>query len=313
MSSILLYPSLTDELKGMIRVQERKYEFYYNNKEGEEKILVDEPIEAMPSICCIKDEEGIWTQDDYDLGFRKKYCLRTFQCLFGKNGIASINSKLGLAIVWTSSDSKQRGVVEIGRFGYSDDILDVEVEKLFGKAQLRGEVNFTTILFVAEVGTPTEDELHLANHSGYVLGELEDSFTIRLDGNGSVFPVFEVAEKRQPLWYVKCDWIDPTIDSFSDYVSINLNTAHKDYKYIDRKQKYFNSQLLTEIMASAICVIIERLRTETGYWEQIMGNDSLEQGSVGQAVYYFAETLEWDLSTPESVAICTRKFFEQRM
>lgn len=312
MSSILLYPFLTDELKSKIRFQNRRFEFYYNNKEGEEKPLTDEPIEAMSSIYCIKDQEGVWTQDDYDLGFKRKYCLRTFQCLFGKNGIASINSKLGLAIVWTSSDSKQRGVVEIGKFSYTDRILDIEVEKNFGKAQLRGEVNFTTILYISEVGTPEDDELHLANYSGYVLGEL-DSFTIRLDGNGSVFPVFEVSEKGQPLWYVKCDWIDPTIDSFSDYVSINLNTAHKNYKYIDREQKCFNSQLLGEIMASAIGVIIDRLRTETGYWEQIMSNDSLEQGSVGQAVYYFAETLEWDLSTPESVAICTRKFFDQRM
>lgn len=44
-----------------------------------------------------------------------------------------------------------------------------------------------------------------------------------------------------------------------------------------------------------------------------MGNDSLEQGSVGQALYYFMETLGWDLSTPEAVSLSVRKFFDQRM
>ena len=66
-------------------------------------------------------------------------------------------------------------------------------------------------------------------------------------------------------------------------------------------------------MASAITVLIEKLRLDTGYWEQIMQGDNLENGSVGQAIYYFMETLEWDLSSPEATSLSARKFFDQRI
>lgn len=105
-------------------------------------------------------------------------------------------------------------------FGYSDVIIEKVAEKEFEVAQLRGEVVFSTILYIADAGTPDSDELHLANTKGYVLGKLED-YTIKLDGNGSIFPVFEVSEPGQPLWYVRCDWIDqPLICSLIAFPSI---------------------------------------------------------------------------------------------
>ena len=311
-NKILLYPSLNEDFISRIRFQKQRINFYYTDKDDEEYELIDEPIEALSSVYCIKDENGVWTQDDNNLCFRRKYCLRTFQCLFGENGIACADAKLGIAIQWTSSDSRQRGVIRIGEFGINDSILEAEAEKRFGKAQLRGIVNFTTVLYIAKAGMPNENEKHLANTDGYILGEL-DSFTIKLDGSSSTFPVFEVSEPGQPLWFVKCDWIDPTTDLFSESVSINLNTAHKNYAYIDRTQKQYDSQLLAEVMASAITLIVEKVRFEHGYWDQIMAGEDLEQGSVGQAIYYFKETLDWDLSTPESVSLYARKFFDQRM
>lgn len=310
-SNMLLFPTLTKDLEKKIRFQKKPFTFYYV-KDEEECILVDEPIEAQSSICFIKDEAGIWSQDEFNFCFRRKYCLRTFQCLFGENGIACHSAKLGMAIIWTSSDSKQRGVIPIGEFGEKDIILEATAKMEYHKAQLRGEVNFSTILYIAEAGEPKASELHLANENGYILGEL-DNYTIKLDGCGSAFPVFEVYEENQPLWYVKCDWLDPTVDLFEDCISINLNQAHKNYKYIDQKDKMYNGQLLAEIMASAITIIIEKLRSDPGYWEQVIINDSLENGSIGQAIFYFSDTLQWDLSTPESVSLCARKFFDQRM
>lgn len=311
-SNIMLYPSLNDEMMGKIRFQKQKYKFFYTDIYDEEYELCEEAVDEFSSIHCIKDENGIWTQDDYNFCFRRKYCLRTFQCLFGENGLVCKDARLGLAVQWTSSDSRQRGVVKIGEFSAQDTIMEAEVEKHFSKAQLRGEVTFTTVMYVAQAGHPDESETLFANENGYLLGKL-DTYVLKLDGNSSSFPVFVVSEPGQPLWYVKCDWLDPTVDSFSDSVSINLNTAHKNYMYIDRNQKVFNSQLLTEIMASAITLIIEKIRQESGYWEQIMQGDSLEQGSVGQAVYYFMNTLEWDLSSPESVSLSVRKFLDQRL
>ncbi len=311
-SDIMLFPSLNEELISKIRFQNKKFYFYYTDEDDEEHELLDEQVDAFSSFYCIKDENGKWTQDDNNLCFRRKYCLRTFQCLFGENGIACKNARLGMAIQWTSSDSRQRGVVKIGEFSVDDQILETEVEHRFVKAQLRGQVNLSTVIYLAKSGNPSEEEGHLANTEGYILGELE-SYTLKLDGSSSAFPVFEVSEPGQPLWYIKCAWDDPTCDAFSECVSINLNTAHKNYAYIDRNQKVFDSQLLSEIMASAITLIIEKVRYDTAYWDQIMRGENLDQGSVGQAIYYFKSALGWDLSDAETVSLCARKLFDQRM
>ena len=185
------------------------------------------------------------------------------------------------------------------------------MEIFFSDAKLRGDVNFSTVLYIAQSGTPEEDETHLANEEGFIIGEL-DSFDLKLEGSGSLFPVFEVFEAEQPLWYVRCDWTDPVSDSFADTVSININTAHKNYKYIDRMQKTFCSQLLVEVMSSALCCIIEKIRSEN-YLEQILGDEDMEHGSVGEAVRYFSNTLGWDFSTPDKLSLSTRKFFDRRI
>ena len=86
--NILLFPSLTDDLLKKIRFQKTKYVFFYTDGDDQERELTDEPVEALSSIYCIKDESGEWDQDKNDFGLRRRYCLRTYQCLFGPTGIA---------------------------------------------------------------------------------------------------------------------------------------------------------------------------------------------------------------------------------
>ena len=65
-------------------------------------------------------------------------------------------------------------------------------------------------------------------------------------------------------------------------------------------------------MSSALCCIIEKIRSEK-YLEQILGDEEMERGSVGEAVRYFAYTLGWDLSSPDKLSLSTRKFFDGRI
>jgi len=311
-NNFMLFPSLSEEYLKQIRFQSKSTEFYYTNREGEEFELTGELIDQSTSTYKLRDNRGVWTQDDYNFGFRKKILLRTFQCLFGPAGVACRNARIGLAVTWTSLDSKQRGVFEVGQFGIDDIQLQEEADIQFQKAQLRGSVDFITVLYIADAGTPDDNEGHLANTPGFILGELE-RFTVKLDGSGSILPVFEVREEGQPLWYVKCDWNDPTSEALKETVSININMAHKNYKFLDRNQKTFDNQLLIEVMSSALLLIIERLRAEEAYWEDIMNGENLERGSVGEAIYYFKTTHNWDLSSPMSASLSMRKFFDQRM
>lgn len=310
-TNISLFPTLNAELLGKIRFQPSPYEFYYV-RDDQEFILNADVMDGSSLLHKIVDEEGIWTPDDYSLCIRRKYSLRTYQNLFGENGIACKNAILGLAMMWTSADSKQRGVIQIGEIKNSMDDLDFMLDYEFIKAQLRGSVEFTTIIYIKIAGTPSWDEGHLANEYGCILGEF-DKFVIKLDGTGSVFPVYEVKEPGQPLWYIKCDWDDPTYEQFAECVSININTAHKNYKYLDKTKRTFNESLLQEIMANALCIIITKLKEQDNYWDATINGDDLQSGSVSEAIYYFISTLEWDISTPEKMSLSIRKFFDQRM
>ena len=318
-TSIYLYPSLTDNMLREISFQGRKYTLSYLDREGDEKELDYEPAELESGINCIKTD-GIWNPDKNNLFIRRSVVLKGFRNLFGPRGIACRNAKLGLSVVWTSPSSRQRGATGIMVFGVSEknyaenkdrtfEESDIEIE--LRKATLRGDIKFSTVLYIAESGIPADDEMHLTNEEGFILGEI-DSFTLRLDGTGSLFPVFEIYDKDQPLWNVRCDWTDPVSDLFAESVSININTAHKSYKYIDRTQKSFCPQLLVEVMSAALCCIIEKIRSEK-YLDQILGDEEMEKGSVGEVIRYFENTLGWDFSTPDKLSLSVRHFFDGRI
>ena len=65
-------------------------------------------------------------------------------------------------------------------------------------------------------------------------------------------------------------------------------------------------------MSSALCCIIEKIRSEK-YLEQILGDEEMDRGSVGEAIRYFAYTLGWDFSAPDKLSLSTRKFFDGRI
>lgn len=315
---IFLYPSLNEGLKEGV-FQAKKYAIYYVNHNGCEKELEYEPADVGTSVNCLKTD-GVWNADNFNLCIKRAIALRGFRKLFGPDGIACRDAVLGVSVIWTSPDSRQRGSKPIMTISVSGEdftgtqdhtFSEGEIDITFSKAKLRGNVNFSVVLYIAKAGVPKEDETHLANEEGFVLGEL-DSFILRIEGTGSLFPVFEVYEENQPLWYVRCDWTDPVSDSFSETVSININTAHKYYKFIDRTQKTFCPQLMIEVMSSALCCIIEKIRSEK-YLEQILSDEEMEQGSVGEAVRYFTYTLGWDVSSPDKISISTRKFFDGRI
>ena len=316
---IFLYPSLNDEIIGEGIFQTKEYKISYIDRDGLEKNLDYETAEYGSSVSCLKTD-GVWSADKYNLCIKRTIVLRRFRNLFGPDGLACKNARLGISVVWKSHDSRQRGAIPVMTFGVNgNDFIDKhdhtfsegELEIEFPRAKLRGDIVFSTALYIAEAGTPDEDETHLANEEGFILGEF-DSFILRLDGTGSLFPIYEVHEKDKPLWYVRCDWTDPVSDSFSETVSININTAHKNYKYIDRSQKTFCHQLLVEVMSSALCCILEKIRSE-GYIDQIFGEEEMESGSIGEVVRYFSDTLEWDFSAPDRLSLSTRKFFDGRM
>ena len=316
---MFLYPSVPDADAYGMKVLNKGWSVFYHNRDNELTELNYKPADLNNKVNCI-ETDGLWEADKSGLVICNHIAITRFRNLFGPAGVACRNAKIGVSAVWTSPESRQRGAVKgsefcltEGDFETAEDRSSCETELMveFRRPSLRGEVTVSVILYIAEPGTPGPDEKHLANEKGLILGTI-DTFTLLLDGNGSLFPVYEVYEPDKPLWYVRCDWIDPLTDSFSETVSININKAHKDFKYIDQTQNTFCKQLLTETMAAAVCCIIEEARNSE-FWDQITDDESHEHGSVAEAIKYFQDTLKWDLASPLSLSESVRSFFDGRI
>lgn len=311
-SAISSYPVLTDQLRSRFRFSILEdYSFGYVRDDDEHE-LVPEELGAGTINHRLVDTNGDWDPDRDCLFVRRRFEIQNASCLFGPDGIACSNAEIGVAVIWTSADSKQRGAVELGGLKKSDAPSRMSLAYSFRTAQLRGMVEFSTVMYIREAGIPQPSERFLAYKRGMLLGEI-DRYQIQLDGSGSVFPIYEVEEPDQPLWYVRCDWDDPTYDLFSETVAINLNKAHRNYRYIDRNSKTYDHQLLNEIIAAAISVIISKLKSQGSYWDSTVSGTDIQPGSVSQAVNYFISTLGWDVSAPETMAISIRKFMDGKV
>lgn len=311
-NSLPLFPVLTDDRRNKIRyIITEDYHFSYTGNEEEHALDTDETAEGSKTYKLI-DQSGEWNPDIHNLCVRRKSQLSNVSVLFGPAGIVCNNAIIGIAVIWTSSDSKQRGAIEVGEIRREDITSKLSLDYEFGIAQLRGRVDFSTILYVKKSGTPHMDERHLANVYGCILGEI-DHISIILDGDGSVFPIYEVADLGKPLWYVRCTWEDPTVDQFSECVSVIINTAHRNYRFLDKKRKTFDEQLMFEIMASALTIIITELKEDNNYWEDTVNGVNLQRGSVSGAVNYFITTLGWDITSIESLSVSIHKFFDQKV
>ena len=314
-ADISAYPVLDDRLVSCLRYDVlQDYKFYYvrgdEERSLEPEILGDGSLDHK-----LSDVYGEWDPDRDNLGVRRSYSFQNYGCLFGENGIACTDAVIGVAVIWTSADSKQRGSIKVGNIriteGENQQPVRMKLEHEFGTASLRGMVEFDTVLYIAEAGDPKENEAYLANKSGMVLGTL-DRFQIQLDGNGSMFPIYEVNEPGQPLWYVRCTWDDPAYDLFSESVTVCINKAHRNYKYLDRTKKLYDPQLMIEIMADALNIIVTKLRMDPEGWDNTQKGTDIQPGSVSEAGNYFITALEWDVTSPETTAITIRKFFDKK-
>ena len=174
----------------------------------------------------IEDPDGIWIHEDYGFKVEGKVRITDPSSLLGlnKNSIACMGSTLGLAFQWSSKTSSRKKTIEIGSFTKDDKNKEFNISVDFKKGTIRGELNFSIILYLKSSGTPQKGEELFINQPGYLLGEL-GSITIQIDGNGSILPVFYEDVRGAALWRVICNIDDPASDDFSnpEIVSIIIN------------------------------------------------------------------------------------------
>lgn len=288
------------------------YSLKYIDEDNQSCPLGLESDSIRHNLYFIKDPDSIWTHDDYGFIIQSKIVINDPSSLFGpgSNTVACADATLGLAFQWSSKMSSRKSTRKIGSFKQCDRDLNFTIIEQFGRCQFREQVNFSIILYLETPGSPQEDEDLFINQQGYLLGEL-NPITIQIDGNGSMLPVFYEDVRGAALWRVNCNFVDPSVDSFSDsdIVSITINRSNPNFKYIDKKNEAYNPQMANEVMSAAISMIIESFRAIDPNFNSLKDP---ENGSISDAVRYFKDVLSWDLSTPITINKSIREAFENK-
>jgi hypothetical protein len=151
--------------------------------------------------------------------------------------------------------------------------------------------------------------LHLANVPGMVIGDF-DAWSLLVDGINSMFPIYHTSSPGEPLWKVHVMFQDdPFREQFSDCVRINLNKAHKDFKYLDERNEAYNTMFLKQVIASAMNEIMMTLM-DIGVLKDL-GNDVAEAGSLMMAIERFTNDLGWNTDDLGKLHDSVMTFFDK--
>jgi hypothetical protein len=242
--------------------------------------------------------------DQDDLTVELSISINNAQGLFAdesSDGVVPEDAKLGLALFWESKESGQRGVGSRIEFGSSDTIQNISLTLDFPKKEFRSEVSITPRLFLAE---PSQKILNAKYCStrGSILGDLSESRTIILDGDGSTYPLYEVSNGlNEPLWRVYMNWSDPLHDSFFHHFKVTINRDHPDYESVKRIDNPIRGQdtlpiALKEIITSTLFAMLVKLKEDQTVWQDILENKSSPQ-SVGKLAWCFVHHLNWSMAS----------------
>lgn len=317
--SILLeaFPKLSHGLLSKIGYLPATYSFqyHYGNERRRLKSVTADTSNTRNSILQLQDETCQWHPETCDLiaGYENRISVPKF--LFGENGLAARDGGvLGLALIWKDSRACQRGVIPIGEIGPWDiQPISFKAEVPFPAGTLRGNLVLQTVLYLKERGNPEERESFQASQTGTILGILDET-TVIIEGNGSLFPIYEVYSPNQPLWWVRCEWENPLEDSFTeDNFCLYLNTAHRDYSALIGSENLKNSALLLEIISSALQILITKVLDDDTARESTIQGKNLVTGSVSSMVHYLLYVFDivYDPDSPELLAMNIRSSLEK--
>ena len=312
------FPKVSRELVVKAGYIASKYSFSFRDN-GEIRNLESSPTDSSTSKTSVLklDDPGCkWHPEEYELVAECKCIINTPMFFFGPSGLASCDGTIGIAILWMAPDASIRGVERIGELTRSMCApCEISGKVCFPAKMLRGTLSMQTILYLKDRGNAKEDEKHLARFTGTILGVLDETKVI-IDGSGSMFPIHMVNNPTEPLWWVQCNWEDPTQDAFSDdNFCLYLNAAHKDFASLNVNEGVKNSPLLMEIFCASIELLVVKVLGDEDYSEQTKQGNNLRPGSISSVINYFIHLHNWkyDKDNPEALAMDIRRSLMKMM
>lgn len=306
------FPKMSRELFVKIGCSSMLFKFFYtlHGENHELKITTTDTSTSRTAVYQLTDPGCQWHPEHHNLIIEFKCIINMPKFLFGKNGLAAEDGGvIGVAVMWMLPDSSIRGVTLLGELRNESIPARISGTVKFEKQQLRGTLILQTILFLKERGNPKGIEKYQASQTGTILGGLDETRVI-IDGNGSMFPIQEKASPTDPLWWVICDWEDPTEDKFTyDNFCVFLNTAHENYTDLNANKGLKNSPLLMEIICSALQILITKVLMDPAAKDATINGKDLQPGSISSVVNYLLHVYDWhfDFKNPEKLSMDIRK------
>lgn len=304
MSNISLYPILNSNL--VDDVIDTKYRFYYLDKHTNKISLHHEQIDKKSIKVSDPNEE--WNYKDSGIYISIITKLISTNRLFIDPKVACTDAIIGYGIEWYSQESRQRGFKSIGVINKDTKDINNEINIYLKYKDFKDNIFFDILFYIDTPGSADDKQRYLANEPGIIIGS-KKVFSLVLEGVGSIFPIMSIIDEAKPLWEVKVD-VESVDDDFftKDYVCIYLNKAHKDYKFLDKSSKEFNSYFLKDVLSSAITQITIELVNKCED-KNITSNN--EQGTIMSILYYFKEKHKWNYNSSPDISNSIKLYFDK--
>lgn len=295
MSSINLFPQIDDITLETVLVSSKRF-YHYRGSDGLDYTVEEKTLKGFEDkdIFELEDENSEYDQSTDTLFLDFEFTVKNAKYLFGSTGYVFDDSVIGVGLEWKSRKSKIRHCKFLGSFDKNSSLEPVVFKVTnIELNELKSDTDFSWIFFIQKPGTAING-IFFANKEGLIVGK-KPLWTIKGEGEGSIFPIIETTAPGEPLWSVKTSFEDPYSESFSlDYVRILINKQHPDYKFIQSTNKDYNVAFLKEVLASSIFMLIKEI--EYGIDDfKTMKDKHYENGSIVQALMYFEKELDFKI------------------
>ena len=285
MENLLFYSVLDENLAKEAGIVAGSYNFTYKVDGQELPLLLKKKRSYV-----LEDTSESWKLESDGLRIRRSVTIEYPDLLYGRNGIVPTDAEFGVCIIWNNYSIKQIGYIFPVKEDINGDSVQYSFDYVFKPGELIGAFLLETVLYLKKAAPILkEEESSLINKTGVNIGTI-DAIDINTASLNMDFPVRDVNDKDQPLWWLELNWDDPRKDLFDENtVCLYLNFY---YNYCPRiGDTIKNEELLIEIMATVYLMIFKQIEFSG---DEILKNTiegvGLEPGSVSMMMNYFCDS-----------------------
>lgn len=298
---ISIYRTINDSLYSKLQISMLGTYFYYTEGDEEMPIVLEDQEDSYSFY--MGKSSSLWDPNTNNLIVERAFTVKNPNVLFGNHGVTTDEGKLGIGVhIYSRSSNFQTTIPLPETITKDSKSITIQFRHIFKKSEIKGEVVFNFFVYIKN---KIKNVPMFANIPGIRLGKL-NAFSIIVDGDGSTFPIVQVAKGGEPLWNIVANWTDVSSDTFNiDNVRIEINSKHHMYDYIYKPTKP-SQYLLAEILSNAVSQIIFKVVNDNDFET----DGEFMPDSIASVVSYWLQTFEVEIASLETINYSVRKKIE---